>query len=71
MFPAASVASGSQVILHELLPLPPILVALSALALGLFGAQAGLQRRSATEAFAERGSEIRRLQRFEKIFRKG
>ena len=39
MFPAASVASGSQVILHELLPLPPILVALSALALGLFGAQ--------------------------------
>jgi len=45
------------VILHELLPVPPILVALSALALGLFGAAAGLQRRSATEAFAERGSE--------------
>lgn len=40
------------VILHELLPVPPILVALSALALGLFGAAAGLQRRSATEAFA-------------------
>lgn len=40
------------VILHELLPVPPLLVALSALALGLCGAVAGLQRRSATEAFA-------------------
>ena len=61
MFGSASSICQCQVILQNWIPVPTILVALLALALGLLGAAAGLYRQCATQAFAEPSSKITRL----------